>query len=122
MDNRIFEASFGKVSIIDNIIVININEGYIFRANDLKELFDIFDTFFPNQKFGYLTNRVNDYTIDLSPELYKAVHPNLTAIAAVCYNQASFKNAKFEKEFYKKGSFEAFTDFQEAVAWLKAHI
>lgn len=122
MDNRIFEASFGKVSVIDNIVIINIQEGYIFRAQDLKELFDTFNTFFPNQKFGYLTDRVNDYTLDLSPDLYKAIHPNLKAIAAVCYTEASFKNAKFEKEFYKKGSFEAFTDFQEALSWLKALI
>lgn len=122
MDNRIFEASFGKVLIIDNIIVISIKEGYVFKAQDLKELFYIFDTFFPDQKFGYLTNRIYDYTIDLRPELYKATHINLSAIAAVCYTESSYKNAKFEKEFYKKGAFEAFTDFQEALSWLRAHI
>lgn len=122
MDNVILEASFGKVFLIDNIMVITINEGVIFGVKDLKELFEIYDTFFPNEKFGYISNRINDYTIDLNPDLYNANHTNLAAIAAVCYTESSFKNAKFEKEFYKNRPFDAFTDIQEAIAFLKANI
>jgi len=122
MDNVILEASFGKVSIIDNIVVITINEGVVFGAKNLKELFNIYDTFFPNEKFGYISNRINDYTIDLNPDLYNANHSNLAAIAAVCYTESSYKNAKFENEFYRYRPFDAFTDFQEALTWKKTHV
>ncbi len=120
MEKEPIHTSFGLVTILDNIVSIDINEGITFKSTDLEELFGIYDTFFPNEKFGYLSNRVNDYSIDLSPELYKAVHPNLVAIAVVCYSEVSYENANFEKTFYKNSPFKVFTDFDDAVKWLKS--
>lgn len=122
MDDKVIDIGIGTAKIFDNIIEITINEGITFKTEDLKNLFNLFDTQFPDKKFGYLSNRKNDYSIDLSPALYKAFHANLTATATVCYSDLSFKNAKFEKEFYKHKPFEAFRDYEEAVNWLKTHL
>lgn len=119
MESKIVKSSFGTVTIFDNMISIVINEGVLFQAKDLNELYEIFDTYFPNTKFGYISNRLNDYSIDLSPELYRSIHNNLTAMAAVCYTESSYKNANFEKTFYKSKPFEVFKEYGNAVKWLK---
>ncbi len=122
MDEKIIKVSFGIAKIFDNIVEITINEGVTIQAKDMNELFELFDSSYPNQNLGYLSNRKNDYSLDLSPGLYKAFHENLIAIAAVCYTDASYKNAQFEKAFYKGKPFEAFRDYEEAVNWLKTHL
>ncbi len=101
---------------------MEIDEGVTFNDTHLKELFEIYDLFFRHEPFGYLSNRVNDYSINLSPSLYQAIHPNLCAVAAVCYNEVSLENALFEKTFYKTKPFQAFIDYDEAVRWLQQQL
>ena len=122
MESLAIDTSFGTVTVFGSIISIVIDEGITFRPEDLDELFEIFDVYFPDKKFGYISNRINDYSIELSPKLYKRIHPNVAALAAICYTQSSYKSAQFEKEFYKNKPFEAFKNYDEAVAWLHTFI
>ncbi|MDN3723619.1 hypothetical protein QRD02_04440 [Aequorivita sp. SDUM287046] len=121
MESLALDTTFGTVTVFDNIISIVVDEGATFKADDLAELFELYDTHFPNKNFGYISNRINDYSIELSPKLYRSVHSNLVAIAAVCYTDASYRNAQFEKEFYKK-PFAVFRKYDDAVAWLEEFI
>lgn len=121
MDEEIVNLSFGSAKIFDHFIEININEGITFRTEDLETLFDLFDTYFPKKEFGYLSNRAKDYSLELTPGLYKSFHENLKATAVVCYSNSSFQNAKFEKEFYKNVPCEVFREYEEAVNWLKTY-
>ncbi len=122
MESIAIETSFGTVTVFDSIISIIIDEGITFRADDLKELFELYDSHFQNKNFGYISNRINDYSIDLSPKLYKSIHSNLVAVAAVCYTEFSYKAAQFEKVFYKNKPFEVFKSYYEAVEWLKTFL
>ncbi|WP_026450036.1 hypothetical protein [Aequorivita capsosiphonis] len=122
MDGKIVEVSFGTARIYDQIIEITINEGVHFQAEDLQKLFELFDTYFPNKKFAYLSNRKNDYSLELTPSLYKSSYLNLTANAVLCYSDLSFQNANFEKEFYKSKPFKIFREHQEAMDWLKMQL
>jgi len=122
MGEKIIKVSFGTARFFNNIIELTINEGENVKLKDIDTLFELFDTYFPDTKFGYISNRINDYSIDLSPGLYKSFHENLVANAVVCYSEASFKNAKFEKEFYKQKPLEVFRDYDEALKWLKRQL
>lgn len=122
MEEKIINISFGTARIFDHIIEIIIDEGVTFQSGDLDELFKLFNTHFPDRKFAYLSNRIKDYSIELTPNLYNSFHENLTATAVVCYTEASFKNAKFEKAFYKNIPFEVFRDYEDAVEWLGVHL
>ncbi len=122
MDEKIINLGFGTVKIFDSIIELEFKEGIIFKTEDLLAVFDICDSYFPNKKFFLLSNRTKDFSVNLTPSLYKSFHENLMASAAVCYNDISFRNAKFEKEFFKKIPFEVFRDYEEAVNWLKGHL
>ena len=122
MDEKIINLAFGTAKIFDNIIELNVKEGITFKTEDLQTVFDVCDIYFPNKKFVILSNRTKDFSVDLTPTLYMPLHENLMASAAVCYNDTSFRNAKFEKEFLKKIPFEVFRDYEEAVSWLKSHL
>ncbi|MGO3181979.1 MAG: hypothetical protein ACTIJ9_04025 [Aequorivita sp.] len=122
MGETIINLAFGTAKIFDGIIELKFTEGINFKTEDLQTVFELCDIYFPNKKFLLLSNRTNDFSVDLSPTLYKAFHKNLIASAAVCYNDASFRNAKFEKEFFKRIPFEVFRDYDEAVNWLKSYL
>ncbi|CAM3419209.1 hypothetical protein [Aequorivita lipolytica] len=122
MEPNNIKLSFGTARIYGNIVEIIIDEGTVFHQGSLKELFNLFDTHFPDENFGYISNRLNDYSIDLSPALYQSFHKNLTAVAALCYSEISYKNAMFEKAFYKHKPFDAFKDYDQAIKWIKTYL
>jgi hypothetical protein len=122
MESKIVKCSFGNVTVLGNIISVVINEGTVFQAKDLNELYNIYDTYFPNTNFGYISNRINDYSIALNSELYRSIYHQLTATAIVCYSESSFKNANFEKNFYKSKPCEVFKDYDSAVKWLNTYL
>jgi hypothetical protein len=122
MQTLAIDTSFGTVTVFDSIISTVIAEGITFRAEDLDELFELYDAHFPDKKFVYISNRINDYSIELSPKLYNRVHPNIAALAAVCYTESSYKSAQFEKEFYKNKPFEVFKKYDDAVVWVKTFL
>lgn len=122
MDEIIINLAFGTATIFDSLIELEFTEGIVFRTEDIYTVFDVCDFYFPNKKFVCLSNRTNDFSIDLNPTLYKAFHENLMAAAAVCYTNTSYRNAKFEKEFFKMIPYEVFRDYGEAVNWLKGHL
>lgn len=122
MGETIINLRFGTVKIFDSIVELNFKEGITFKTEDLQAVFNTCDIYFPNKKFFILSNRTNDFSVDLNPKLYKAFHKNLMASAAVCYNELSFRNAQFEKQFFKKIPFEIFRDYEEAVNWLNNHL
>lgn len=122
MNEKIINTSFGTVRVFDYIIEINIDEGMIFTIEHVKIISELVEAYFPNKKFGYLSNRINDYSINLTPDLSKSFHSNLVATAVVCYSDSSFENAKFQKKFYKTRPLQIFKNHQEAVNWLKSHL
>lgn len=122
MEFKLVKLKFGTAKIYDRIIEVVINEAVNFQDEHLESLFELFDIYFHDKKFLYLSNRIHDYSHDLNPKLYKAVHRNLMANAIVCHNSASYKNAIFEKKFYNKTPFEVFRDYDDAVDWLKGHL
>lgn len=116
------KLSYGTAYIDDNIIEIVIDEGEVFDETKLVELFALFDKHFSDREFGYISNRINSYSINLSPGLYTAIHKNLKALAAVCYTPMSKQSATFERKFYKYTHFEIFSDVESARKWLKSFV
>lgn len=122
MNEKVINISVGKVKVFDHIIEVIVDEGMVFNAEHVKILYDLVEIYFPNKEFAYLSNRINDYSINLTPDLSKSFHKDLKATALVCYSDSTCENAKFEKTFYKARPFEIFKNYEEAVNWLKSHI
>lgn len=124
MIKEIKELEFGQVHFFQNILIAEINEGVLFNADKNLELLSIGRRFFKNRPYGYISLRKNSYAVD--PLVYReaALAENLKAIAVVSENELIKLNANnVERHFYKdSGSFEVFSNLEEAINWIQFKI
>ncbi|MFK7750023.1 MAG: STAS/SEC14 domain-containing protein [Kordia sp.] len=112
----IYTFERGKLYLYDDLVIGEINEGVHISSETLLSFFEFFHE---NYKvpFGYISHRINSYSID--PQVYKMLPENnlLKGIAVVSDQKFSSLNAHVEKNFYN-GHYELFTTINTAVNWL----
>ncbi|MDC8004110.1 hypothetical protein POV27_08600 [Aureisphaera galaxeae] len=118
---KTISLDFAKVTLYPNLMIASVNEGVVFDQAELKEFYNIFNTYYPNKLFGYISDRRNDYTVNPTSYLTSSSHPNLAAIAIVCQSEESYQMAQFEKQFYKR-PFKVFYDMQEGEEWIEKEL
>lgn len=113
-DTYVFED--GKLYLYEDLIIGEINEGVHVTAETLMSFFEFFHENY-NIPFGYISHRINSYSID--PQVYKMLPQNnlLKGIAVVSNQKFSSLNAHVERSFFK-GRYELFTTVNAAVNWL----
>lgn len=107
---------FGIISIHDNYVIGVMNEGATVTIDVNNAVLRIFDQYYKEKKFIYISHRLNSYAVD--PNVYKrtAKIKNLAGIAIVSKNQMALKNAEIEKLFINI-PFETFINLEEATQW-----
>ncbi len=114
---------FGKVTIIDNILIAELNEGILFDVKNNRKLLKLGDKIFKGMPYGYISNRVNSYAVNPMIYLESSSTINLKAIAVVSNNPVCQQNTLLEKQFYKEeDSFEVFDTLEAAINWIKLKI
>jgi len=119
MAKKAIDLNFGRVQIIDNILVAELNEGVLFDIEENNVLLELGLQVFKGQPYGYISNRVNSYAVN--PLVYKnsSIETNLKAIAIVTHDSIGKKNAMLEKQFYNdSNSFGIFETLEEAINWV----
>ncbi|MEM7087669.1 MAG: hypothetical protein AAF489_15925 [Bacteroidota bacterium] len=119
---RSLTLDFATVEVLDFYLVVTMNEGLLFDRSHLTQLYKVFNTYFPDRPFGYISNRINDYTVDPTSYFETKEGPWLAAIAIMCYSEAAYNNAVFERNFYKKRPHKPFYDMEECKKWLKEKV
>ncbi|GEQ86270.1 hypothetical protein ULMS_17780 [Patiriisocius marinistellae] len=113
-----FDLEFAQIEIHDFFVIATIKEGIVIDK-DHRELFhDIFNQYFSNTLFGYISNRKFDYTVDPTSYLEKGHFPNLIGMAVICYNDSSVATANFEKQFYQR-PMEICNNLESSKKWIK---
>lgn len=124
MTIRKFELDFGLVTIMDSILIAELKEGIVFGPEQNQKLLDLGQEIFQSKPYGYISHRINSYSVD--PMVYRdsANAENLHAIAVVSHNEMTRSNAeKVERKFYNNSnSFEVFDDLNDAINWIKLEI
>lgn len=112
---------FGEVAIYNNYAVGIMNEGEIFKRDQVLTLYQYSLEAFGKKPFGYISNRVNSYSLD--PQAYEVtkIAPNLVAIAIVIQNPAQKMSAAVEKMFFNK-PFKLFDSLEKATAWMERQL
>ncbi|MFO8148062.1 MAG: hypothetical protein ACQEWG_00890 [Bacteroidota bacterium] len=114
---------FGKVTIIDNILIAELNEGILFDVENNRKLLKLGNKIFKGMPYGYISNRVNSYAVNPMIYLESSSTINLKAIAVVSNNPVCQQNTLLEKQFYKEeDSFEVFDTLEAAINWIKLKI
>ncbi len=109
---------FGKVDIFDYFVLAIINEGVNVVPHFNKKLVEIANRYYKGKFFGYITLRINSYSVD--PRIYTETSKidNLVAFAVVSENKMNISNIEVEKRFLNK-PFEHFSKVSEAKKWVQ---
>ena len=114
---------FGKVTIIENILIAELNEGILFDVDNNRKLLNLGNKIFKGMPYGYISNRVNSYAVNPMIYLDSSCTKNLKAIAVVSSNKVCQQNTLLEKQFYnEENSFEVFDTLEAAIHWIKSKI
>ncbi len=98
--NIIIQSSFGTIELSDNYGVITANEGTQLQKKEIYELTNIFLNHYKNEKpVGYISNRINSYSVNPLDCLKFFEDVKIFAVAAVVKGLAE-KIATIEKTFY----------------------
>lgn len=106
----------GTIYFYEDLVISEIKEGVHLPAEDLLTFFEfVMENF--KTPFGYISHRINSYSID--PKIYSMLpqHSLMKGIAVVSENKFSSLNAHVEKNFYN-GRYELFTNIEAAINWL----
>ena len=97
------EFSFGNYYFMDQFIISELNEGIHFDWEKIQEVIGmLIDHYGEQPRIGYLSNRINSYSIE--PHLWIGFHRDydfIVASAVVSYTDFNYLNATMEKHFTK---------------------
>lgn len=117
------KLDFGKITITDNILIAELNEGILFDVQNNRELLRIGKKVFNGNDYGYISHRVNSYAVNPMVYIESSSTPTLKAIAVVSDNPICKQNTLLERQFYKDtSSFEVFDSLEEAIVWIKTKL
>ena len=117
--NRVIYLEFGRIELLEDYLIIEFNEGVIFNAAINETIISIVEAHFGDRSFGYITNRVNSYSVD--PTIYhrSSSVKNLKSIAIVSHTDTNRVTAGLERIFCKK-PFEIFDNLLDAKEWTRS--
>ncbi|MGB1210512.1 MAG: hypothetical protein ACPG41_03760 [Lacinutrix venerupis] len=113
---KIINIDIGYVSIFDNYIIMEIDQGVIVTKEHNQLLVDIVDKFYKDKGVVYISNRKNSYSVN--PSVYYETNKikNIIGLAVVSENGMAVSNAEIEKLFFNK-PFEIFSNLEDAKKW-----
>ncbi|MAN59849.1 MAG: hypothetical protein CMC08_08455 [Flavobacteriaceae bacterium] len=114
---KTLQLEFANLELYENYVVATIDEGMLIDTFEKLQLYEIFDQFYRNRPFVYISNRKHDYTVNPTSYLGSEEYDQLRGMAVICYSESSYQNALFEKVFYKR-PFQVFYSFPECQNWI----
>ena len=112
---------FGEVFLSEHYLVAVMKEGMTVTPEVHGELVALAESTFDGRPFGYITHRINSYSVDPKVYLETSKIENLVAFAVVTNQPISESNTEIEKLFLDK-PFEVFKSLDQAVDWVNSII
>lgn len=110
---------FGLFYFCDHFVIGEINEGIDYNWEKVETLaMMIVEHYGNNPKLGYISNRVNSYSVN--PKLWDKFHNTyyfIVANAIVSYNKFGSLNANLEKMLTKQST-KRCSSLEEAIEWI----
>ena len=109
----------GNFKIYKDYMIGTMNEGVAFDEVCKNEIWKICQTHFKDKPFGYISNRVNSYSVD--PTIYldtSGKFAKMKAMAVVTQRKMQRLNVQLERQFFK-AELEVFESIEEGKAWIE---
>ena len=116
IDTVTFE--FGEAEVFPGYIIMVMNEGVHIVPEYNDELKKLSDTYYQEEPFVYITNRVNSYSVDPRIYLETSKIPNLIGFAIVSEKEIQISTAQVEQIFLNK-PMRVFDTLPQAISWTK---
>ena len=112
---------FCKIDVYQEYIIVVMFEGITLTPAHNNVLISIAEKYFKDSSFGYITHRINSYSVD--PRIYFETSKieNLVAFAIVSSKKIDKSNAEIEKLFFKK-PFKHFVELDDAIKWIHTKV
>lgn len=114
------EMPFGNFYFLDTFFISELNEGVHFDWEMIQEVMaHVVDYYGADAKLGYISNRVNSYS--MNPRTWDDVQEKYNIIVAgaiVAYNNMTFLNASLEKQLSKTTKIKRCLSLIDAIEWI----
>lgn len=117
---KTIELDFGIFKIYKDFSVGEWTDNHV-SPEQVIILIDLFDSEFEGRPYGYVANRINPHSIDVTGVArIGGSESNLKRIAFVSYTTTGRSIAYLEKGYYKKHDVEVFASLEKAIEWMHA--
>ncbi len=118
-DHTLINVELGRLYLFDNYVVAEFKEGVDINFDNFSDVTEIIKKQFNDKPFGFISNRLNSYSINLKDATkFNAYFPNLKAYAIVAYNSITQRVFELENHFFTFNR-EAFKNLEHAAEWVE---
>ncbi|AUP77475.1 hypothetical protein [Flavivirga eckloniae] len=114
------QMSFGNFFLFEKFIISELGDGVHIDWPKIKTVTnEVLDFYGENAKIGYISNRINSYSIDpcIWTKVYKKYNKRMVGGSIVSYNRMMCMNASFEKMF-SRFNIKVSLSLNEALNWV----
>jgi len=113
------KVELGELRFNHRYLVAVFDEGVDLNFENFSEITNIIKTQFENRPFGFISNRINSYSINLSDaNKFNKMFPNLKAYAVVAHNPITEKVFEIEEHFFTFNR-KSFRNLDDAINWVE---
>jgi len=112
----------GKFYFYDNYVVGEFKDGILVTINNFKEIHELALQHFNDQPYGYVSNRINSYTINVINFIdHEEIFEKLVAYAIVSYNNITTATVNYENYYFNTHR-KQFEGIEEATSWVENQV
>lgn len=115
----LIKVKLGQMYLFENYMITEFYEGVDIKFENFSEVAELVKIHYKNEPFGFISNRINSYSIDLNDaDLYNKTFPNLKAYAVVVYKPLTEAIFEVENYFFKFNR-KVFKTLSNAIEWVE---
>ena len=114
-----YKFQFGQMEMTETYAVFTANEGVHIDNVEMKEILIVLKENYGENKFGFIANRINSYSVNPVAVRDLFLHENLVAGAIVSKTKRGKLNSEFERTIIKEAHTQHFMDVESAIAWVE---